>query len=106
MINSMVTRSEVTLTVDSQADGVIGAGVEVGVLCQTGVVASIHTEDLGDGELLPGVDLRVVVEPDVLTGWIGLGLTQQGNSLHLQSRVTPPGHSVRSHVYLRNVWSN
>lgn len=42
-------RSEVTLTVDSQADGFSGAGVEVSVLCQAGVVASVHAEDLGDG---------------------------------------------------------
>lgn len=68
--------SEITLTVDSQADGFFGAGVEVGVLCQAGVVASVHAEDLGDDELRPGVDLGVVVEPDVLTGRVGLGLTQ------------------------------
>ncbi len=69
-------RSEVTLTVDSQADGFFGAGVEVGVLCQAGIVACVHAEDLGDGVLWPAVDLGVVVEPDVLTGRVGLGLTQ------------------------------
>ena len=67
--------SEITLTVDSQADGFFGAGVEVGVLGQAGVVAGVHAENLGDGELRPGVDLGVVVEPDVLTGRVGLGLT-------------------------------
>lgn len=65
-----------TLTVDSQADGFFGAGVEVGILSQTGIVASVHAKDLGDGELWPGVDLGVVVEPDVLTGRVRLGLTQ------------------------------
>jgi len=69
-------RSEVTLTVDSQADGFFGAGVEVRVLRQAGVFAGVHAEDLGDGQLGPGVDLGVVVEPDVLTGRVGLGLTQ------------------------------
>lgn len=65
-----------TLTVDSQADGFFGAGVEVGILCQAGIVASVHSKDLGDSELRPGVDLGVVVEPDVLTCRVGLGLTQ------------------------------
>lgn len=73
-----------TLTVDGQADGFLGAGVEVCVLRQAGVVTRVHAEDLGDGELRPGVDLGVVVEPDVLTGRVGLGLAQQRNSLSLQ----------------------
>lgn len=65
-----------TLTVNSQADGLFGAGVEVCILRQAGVVASVHAEDLCDGELWPSVDLGVVVEPHILTGWVGLGLTQ------------------------------
>ena len=35
-------RSQIKLTVDSQADGFFGVGVEVGVLCRAGVVASVH----------------------------------------------------------------
>lgn len=81
----MTPWSEITLTVDSQADGLFRAGVEVGVLCRAGIVARVHAEDFGDGELRPGVDLGVIVEPDILTGWVGLGLTQQRNSLSLQS---------------------
>lgn len=77
-------RAVFTLTVDGQADGFLGAGVEVRVLRQAGVVARVHAEDLGDGELRPGVDLGVVVEPDVLACWVGLGLTQQRNGLSLQ----------------------
>lgn len=69
-------RSEVKLTVDSQADGFFGAGFEVAVLCQASVHSSVHAEDPGDGVLRPAVHLGVVVEPDVLTGWVGLGLTQ------------------------------
>lgn len=95
----------ITLTVDSQADGFFGAGVEVGILCQACVVSSVHTKDLGDGELWSGVDLGVVVEPHILTGWIGMGLTQQGNRFPLQGRITPLCHGVRSHGYLRNVWA-
>lgn len=92
-----------TLTVDGQADGFLGAGVEVGVVRQAGVVARVHAEHLGDGELRPGVDLRVVVVPDVLAGRIGLGLAQQGHRLSLQGGVASLGHRVRSHVYLWNV---
>lgn len=69
-------RSEVTLTVDSQADGFFGAGVEVTVLCQASVVSGVHAVDLGDGVMGSGVDLGVVVKPDVLTCRVGLGLTQ------------------------------
>lgn len=66
----------ITLTVDSQADGFFGAGVEVCILCQAGIVASVNAKDLGDGELWPRIDLGVVVEPNILTGRVGLGLTQ------------------------------
>lgn len=69
-------RSEITLTVDRQADGFFRARVEVGVVCQAGVVPGVHAEDPGDGVLRSGVNLRVVVEPDVRTGRVGLGLTQ------------------------------
>lgn len=80
----MMTRDRaISLTVDSQADGFFGAGVEVGVLCQAGVVSGVHAKDLCDGELRPGVDLGVVVEPHILTGWVGMGLTQQGDSFSL-----------------------
>lgn len=95
-----------TLTVDGQTDGFLGAGVEVRILRQAGVVARVHAEDLGDGELRPGVDLGVVVEPHVLAGRIGLGLTQQRNSLSLQGGIASLGHRVRSHIYLWNVWAN
>lgn len=78
------SRAVFTLTVDGQADGFFGAGVKVRVLRQAGVVAGVHAKDLGDGELRPRVDLGVVVEPDVLAGRVGLGLTQQRNSLSLQ----------------------
>lgn len=67
--------SKISLTVDSQADGLFGASVEVGVLGQTGVVSGVHAQDLSDGVLWSGVDLGVVVKPNILTGWIGLGLT-------------------------------
>lgn len=67
--------SDITLTVDYKADSFPGAGIQVGVLCQAGVVASVDTEDLSNGVLWPGVHLGVVVEPNVLAGWIGLRLT-------------------------------
>lgn len=95
----------VTLTVDGQADGFFGAGVEVGVLCKACIVSCVHAKDLGDGELWAGVHLGVVVEPHILTGWIGLGLTQQGNSFPLQGRIPPLCHGVRSDGYLWNVWA-
>ena len=63
----------------------------------------MRAQDPGDGELGSGVDLGVVVEPDVLAGRVGLGLTQQGDRLSLQGRVATLGHAVRSHVYLRDV---
>lgn len=72
------------LTVDGQADGFFGAGVQLDVLCQAGVVARVLAQNLAYDEMWPGVDLGVVVEPDILTGRIGLCLTQQGNSLFLQ----------------------
>lgn len=67
---------QITLTVDCKADGLSGAGVEVRVLCQAGVVAGVHAEDLGDGVLWAHVDLGVVVEPDILAGWVGLSLAE------------------------------
>lgn len=43
-------RSKVTLTVNSQAEGFTGLGVEVGVLGHAGVVASVASEDLIDSD--------------------------------------------------------
>lgn len=77
-------RSEITLTVDSQADGFSGTGIQVGVVCHAGIVAGVHAENLEDGVLWSTEDLGVVIVPDVLTGWVGLGLTQQRDSLSLQ----------------------
>lgn len=66
----------------------------MGVLGKTSVVASVISQDFGDAELWPGVDLKVVVEPEVLTWWVGLGLTHQRNILCFQSGVSPLRYSV------------
>lgn len=58
------------LTVDGEGDGFLGSGVEVSVLSQAGIVACVHAQNPGDGELRTRVNLRVVVEPDVLAGGI------------------------------------
>lgn len=68
-------RSKVTLTVDRQTDGSAGARVQIRVSCQAGVFSSLVAEDLFDGELWPAVDLGVVAEPQVLTGWIRPSIT-------------------------------
>lgn len=53
-------------------------------MCQAGIVAGVHAENLEDGVLWSTEDLGVVIVPDVLTGWVGLGLTHQRDSLSLQ----------------------
>lgn len=58
------------LTVDGEGDGFLGSGVEVSVLSQARVVARVHAQNPGDGELWTRVNLRVVVEPDVLAGGV------------------------------------
>lgn len=63
---------KVPLTVNCQSDGFPGLRVQVGVLSHTGVATSVQTENLCDDELRSRVHFRVIVEPDVLTGWIGL----------------------------------
>lgn len=76
------------------------------VLGQAGVVSSMGSEDFVDSELWFGVNLRVVVKPDVLTAWIGWGLTVHGNSLILQSGVSMRDYVVWSYIYLRFIWTN
>ena len=98
--------SGLKLTVDSQGDALASAGVEVGVLGQTAVGAGVHAEDPGDGVLGSSVDLGGVVEPYVLTGRIGLSLTEQGNCLPFQCRETPLRYTVRSHFYIREIRRN
>ena len=46
---------------------------------QTGIVASVHSQDLDNAELWSTVDTGVVVEPDILTGRVSGGLTHEGN---------------------------
>ena len=62
---------ENALTVDGEGDSFLGAGVEMRILCQTGIVPCMPTQNLGDGELCSSVDLGVIVEPDVLAGRVG-----------------------------------
>lgn len=103
---TLVGGAKFRLTVDSQADCFLGSCVEVGVLRQAGVVTRVHAEDLGDGELRPGVHLRVVVQPHVLAGRVGLSLALQRDGLSLQGRVTSLGHRVRRHLDMGNVRTN
>lgn len=56
--------------------------MEMRVPGQAGVVASVGSEDLANSEPWSGVNLGVIVQPDVLAVWIGLGMT-----IHRESRV-------------------
>lgn len=53
-------------------------------MCHAGIVAGVHAENLENGVLGSTEDLGVVIVPDVETGWVRLGLTQQRDSLSLQ----------------------
>lgn len=76
-----------TLTIDCERDSFRGASVEVSVQDQTGVITCLHSQDLGDIELRSSVDLGVVVKPDILTGRVSRGSTQEADISIFQSCV-------------------
>lgn len=69
-------------------------------------MACVHPQYPGDGVRRAHVHLGVVVEPDVLTGRIGGGLTHKGDRLLLQCGVASLRHRVRCDFNIRHVWSN
>lgn len=66
-------------------------------------MTGVHPQDLGDGELLAGEHLRVVVKPDILAGWVGGSLAHQGYGFPLKGRVAALSHGVGCDVYARGV---
>lgn len=73
------------LTVDGEDDGGLSACVEVDVLGQASVSACLSPGDLGYHIFLARVDLRAVVKPEIVAGWVRRGQAGHDHLLLLVS---------------------
>lgn len=94
-----------TLTVDAELDGSLCAGVQAAIVGQAGVQACVGAAGAGDGVGRPSVDLRVVLEPHVVTRGVGRSQAAESDFFLLAGPETFLGEARRLHGDHRLVWT-